>query len=117
MIVRKVFAPHFRLLIALIAAVICVHALPALPTSLQTDDGPAFSAGSAEVALPARHDLSMEIRILPAPDPRAGLEAGWQSDNNRLVASPFFWPVPHSQGPPPRNAREPQSLSRAPPLS
>lgn len=104
-----------RLLVLLMLLVVALLATPSKPIPIYLDHGSAFSASSAEVALPIRRDLVGDVKIVPAPA-TLDHEIHWQVP----WASPIdvrTWPVNHQTDPPEPRPRLSDSAPRAPPLS
>jgi len=109
--------PALQALIVLLLAVMALQALPPQPLPLQADNGPAFSASSVEVALPARRQVWVEQKVAPVLPPMAD----WPE---QPVAVPIATAieagglrrVPARIPPPSQNVLEPSAPPRAPPV-
>jgi hypothetical protein len=108
---------RLRLFIALVVAVMALQAVPSGPLPLHLDNGPAFSASSVEMALPARRPFAAEPRLAPIFPPLASGPA----EIVLLVTSEFggepAWPAPYRVRPPRPRVLVPAAPPRGPPLS
>lgn len=104
----------FRALALALLAVVALQAAPARPLALDLDRGPAFSAGSAEVALVAQREPTAEIRPLQLPAlPQPVVRPRQARFAAALPALPR--PGERQTGPPAADPRPPQASPRAPP--
>jgi hypothetical protein len=108
---------RLRIFVVLMLAVTALQAVPARPLPLHPDNGPAFSASSVEVALPARRELATELKVAPIPPPLTGGAAKpipLVTDESAVEAA---WPAPYRVRAPPRRVLVPAAPPRGPPLS
>jgi len=109
--------PALQSIIVLLLAVMALQALPPKPLLLQVDNGPAFSASSVEVALPARRLVGVEHKVAPIIPPLTD----WPEESfvRPLAANDTdgLWLAPVRLPPPPIDVLEPAAPPRAPPAS
>jgi hypothetical protein len=108
---------RLRIFVALMLAVTALQAVPARPLPLHPDNGPAFSASSAEVALPARRPLATEQKVTPPHPPLTGdtvKPIPLVTDEGGVEAE---WPTPYRVRAPPQRVLTPAAPPRGPPLS
>ena len=104
-----------RLLILMMLLVVALLATPSKPIPTYLDHGSAFSASSAEVALPNRRDIVGDVRIVPAP-PKFDHEIQWHVAGVPPIDA-HTWPVNHQTDPPKPRPRLSDASPRAPPVS
>ncbi len=94
-----------------------LQALPPKPLPLHADNGPAFSASSVEVALPARLWSGVEKQPVPAVPPLT--DRPEQAALSPVAAADFDGPaLALSRAPPPLPpVLEPSAPPRAPPAA
>ena len=112
------FPRCFRLIAALVLAVIGVQATPAQAVPIVVQHGSAFSASTAEVAVLIRRDCEATRRAivkLPAAMPQATVPVAALVPRPEPTAA--AWPDNRQTGPPPP-ARPPRTPAapRAPPI-
>lgn len=111
---------RMRAIAALLVAVVVLQAMPAGPISTHLENGPAFSASTAQLALVSAREMGAEQRVVPqrpAPEtlpPAVALVLVPVVVAAAAVVTP--WPVPVATGPPPIDLR-PSLAPRAPPAA